>query len=161
MAIQYGASSPITITAGGLGSLANRSSAAVTSNLTNNTTDYIVTVNVQTTSGIAAPSGNKQIVVYGYMSEDGTNYTGISSLTDNVDGADKALTAIGSPTNLFFMGTIQLNHGTNAQVTAREQFSVATTFGVIPPKWGIVLYNDAGTALGATVTATFREVYYS
>lgn len=158
MAIQYGSSTAMTITAANLGSTANRSSAAVTSSLSNNTTDYLVSVNVLTTA--TAPTGNKQIVVYGYMSEDGTNYTGNSTTTDNVDGTDKALTAIGSPTALFFMGTIQLNQGAVA-VTAREQFSVATTFGVIPPKWGIVLYNDAGTALGATVTATFREVYYS
>ena len=158
MAIQYGASTAITISANSLASAANRSSAAVTSGLSNNTTDYLVSVNLLTTA--TAATGNKQIVVYGYMSEDGTNYTGNSTTTDNVDGTDKALTAIGSPTALFFMGTIQLNQGAVA-VTAREQFSVATTFGVIPPKWGIVLFNDAGTALGATVTATFREVYYS
>lgn len=158
MAIQYGTSTALTITAGSLASAANRSSAAVTSGITNNTTDYLVTVNALTTA--TAPTGNKQIIVYGYMSEDGTNFTGNSTTTDNVDGTDKALTAIGSPTTLFFMGTIQLNQGAVA-VTAREQFSVATTFGVVPPKWGIVLYNDCGTALGATVTATYREVYYS
>jgi len=55
---------------------------------------------------------------------------------------------------------LQLNQGANA-VTAREVFSVAGTFGAIPPKWGIVLYNDAGTALGTTVTASYREIYYT
>lgn len=158
MAIQYGTSTSITITAGSLASAANRSSAAVTSGTTNNTADYLVSVNCLTTA--TASTGNKQIVVYGYMSEDGTNYSGNSSTTDNVDGTDKALTAIGSPTNLFFMGTLQLNQGAVA-VTAREVFSVANTFGCVPPKWGIVLYNDAGTALGATVTATYREIYYT
>ena len=158
MAIQYGTSTAITIGAGSLASLANRSSAAVTSGTTNNTTDYLVTVSALTTA--SAPTGNKQIVVYAYMSEDGTNYIGNSGTTDNVDGTDKALTAIGSPTNLFFMGTIQLNQGAVA-VTARGSFSVATTFGSIPPKWGIVLYNDAGTALGATVSASFREIFYT
>lgn len=158
MAIQYGTSTSITITAASLASAANRSSVAITSSTTNNTADYLVTVNALTTS--VAPTGNKQIVVYGYMSEDGTNYSGNSSITDNVDGTDKVLTAIGSPTSLFFMGTLQLNQGANA-VTAREIFSVAQTFGCIPPKWGIVLYNDAGTALGATVTATYRELYYT
>lgn len=158
MSIQYGTSTSLTITAGSLASAANRSSAVVTSGTTNNTSDYLVTVNCLTTS--TAPTGNKQIVVYGYMSEDGTNYSGNSSTTDNVDGTDKALTAIGSPTALFFMGTLQLNQGAVA-VTAREVFSVAATFGAIPPKWGIVLYNDAGTALGTTVTATYREIYYT
>ena len=158
MAIQYGTSTSITITAGSLASAANRSSAAVRSGTTNNTSDYLVTVNCLTTA--TAPTGNKQIVVYGYMSEDGTNYSGNSGTTDNVDGTDKALTAIGSPTNLFFMGTLQLNQGAVA-VTAREVFSVASTFGCVPTKWGIVLYNDAGTALGTTVTATYREIYYT
>jgi hypothetical protein len=158
MALQYGTSTSITITAGSLANVAARSSAAVTSGTTNNTTDYLISVNVLTTA--TAPSGNKQVVVYAYRSEDGTNYQGDSSIADNVDGTDKALTAIGSPTNLTFLGTLQLNQGTNA-VTVRQVFSLSQAFGSIPPKWGIVLYNDAGTALGATVTATYREVYYS
>ena len=158
MAIQYGASTAITISANSLGSNTAWASVAVASSLTNNTTDYLVSVNVLTTA--TAPTGNKQVVVYGYMSEDGTNFTGNNSITDNVNAAAGGQVTLGSPTNLFFMGTIQLNQGANI-VTAREQFSVATTFGVIPPKWGIVLFNDAGTALGATVTATYREVYYS
>lgn len=158
MAIQYGTSASLSISAGSLASLGNYSSAAITSGTTNNTADYLITVNCLTTA--STPSGNKQIIVYGYMSEDGTNYSGNSGTTDNVDGTNKALTAIGSPTNLFFMGTLQLNQG-GVAVTVREVFSVATTFGCVPPKWGIVLYNDAGTALGATVTATFREIYYT
>jgi len=158
MALQYGTSTSITITAGSLANVAARSSAAVTSGTTNNTTDYLISVNVLTTA--TAPSGNKQVVVYAYRSEDGTNYQGDSSIADNVDGTDKTLTALGSPTNLTFLGTLQLNQGTNA-VTIRQVFSLSQAFGSIPPKWGIVLYNDAGTALGATVTATYREVYYS
>jgi hypothetical protein len=158
MALQYGTSTSITITAGSLASTAARSSAAVTSGTTNNTTDYLISVNVLTTA--TGPSGNKQVVVYAYRSEDGTNYQGDSSIVDNVDGTDKALTALGSPTNLTFLGTLQLNQGTNA-VTIRQVFSLSQAFGSIPPKWGIVLYNDAGTALGATITATYREVYYS
>lgn len=158
MALQYGTSTALTITAGSLASAANRSSAAVTTSTTNNITQILLTVNCLTTA--TAPTGNKQIVVYGYYSEDGTNYLGNSGTTDNVDGTDKALTAIGSPSNLVFLGTIQLNQGAVA-VTARGTFVVSNALGCIPPKWGIVLYNDAGTALGATVTATYREIYYN
>lgn len=158
MALQYGTSTSITITAGSLANATARSSANVTSSTTNNTTDYLVTVNVLTTA--TAPSSNKQVVVYAYRSEDGTNYQGDSSVVDNVDGTDKALTALGSPTNLTFLGTLQLNQGANA-VTIRQVFSLAQAFGSIPPKWGIVIYNDAGTALGANVSATYREVYYT
>lgn len=159
MALQYGTSTALTITAGSLAVGAARSSAAVTSGVTNNTTDYLISVNVLTTT--TAATVNKQVVVYAYRSEDGTNYQGASSTIDNVDGTDKTLTAIGSPSNLTFLGTIQLNNGTTA-LTLRQVFSLSQAFGSIPPKWGIVLLNDNGAAaLGATVTATYREVYYS
>jgi hypothetical protein len=159
MALQFGTSTALTITAANLAVGAARSSAAVTSGVTNNTTDYLISVNVLTTT--TAATVNKQVVVYAYRSEDGTNYSGASSTIDNVDGTDKTLTAIGSPSNLTFLGTIQLNNGTTA-LTLRQVFSLAQAFGSIPPKWGIVLLNDNGAAaLGATVTATYREVYYS
>ena len=103
---------------------------------------------------------SKQVVVYGYKSQDGTNYEGAGSTVDDVNGTGKALTALGSPSNLVFLGTIQLNQGAVA-TTIRKVFEVTGPFGCIPPKWGIVLHNDAGTALGATVTANYREVYYN
>lgn len=158
MALQFGTSTALTITAGSLANAAARSSAAVTSGTSNNTAAILLTINVLTTS--SAPSGNKQVVVYGYMSEDGTNYTGASSLIDNVDGTDKTLTALGSPTNLIFIGTMQLNAGANA-VTHHNIFELTRIFGTIPRKWGIVLFNDAGVSLGATITSTYTEVFYS
>lgn len=157
MAIQYGTSTDITITVNSgttLTAAAARASTAVISGTTNNTTDYLVQVSVPAP---ATTSGNKQVVVYGYMSTDGTTYTGNSATADNITGSDAAA-AIGSPTNLFFMGTIQLN---TVSVTATEQFSVATTFGTVPPIWGIVLVNDCGSTITGTVTAKYREVYYS
>jgi hypothetical protein len=157
--LTFGTSTALTITAGSLSSGANRSSAAVTTGTgTNNVVQIELTVNVLTTA--TAPSGNKQVVVYGYMSEDGTNYQGNSSTTDNVDGTDKALTAIGSPSALTLLGTIPLNQGAVA-VTARFVTDIVARFGTVPVKWGIVLYDDAGTALGTTVTATYREAWYA
>lgn len=159
MALVYGTSTALTITAASLASAANRSSAAVTTGTSANLADVLLSVNCLTTA--TAPSGNKQIVVYAYGSEDGTNYLGNSSTTDNADGTDKALTAIGSPTALRFVGTIPLNQGAVA-VTARGVWSLARLWGgVMPRKWGIVLYNDAGTALGATVSASYTEVSFS
>lgn len=158
MALQFGTATALTITAGSLASAANRSSAAVTTSTTNNITQIMLEVSILTTA--TAPTGNKQVVVYGYKSTDGTNYQGASSTVDNVDGTDKALTAIGSPSNLVFLGTVQLNQGAVA-ATIKGEFEVTGPFGCIPPKWGIVLYNDAGTALGATVSAQYREIYYN
>lgn len=158
MAYNPGTSTAMTITAGSLASGAYRSSAAVTSGTTNNTANIWLTINILTTA--TAPSGNKQALIYGYMSEDGTNYLGNSGTTDNVDGTDKALTALGSPTGLYRIGTVQLNQGA-AAVTAREVFDVLRIFGGVPRKWGFVIGNDAGTAFGGTVTASYSESYYT
>lgn len=158
MSLQYGATSALTITAGSLASAAARSSAAVTTDTTNNIVDYLVDVSVQTT-GIA-PSGNKQVIVYAYTSSDGTTFDGASSTVDNVDGTDKALTAVGSPTNLRQIGSVLLNQGATG-VTLNRNFSLVQALGYLPVKWGIVLYNDAGTVLGATVGISATPVYYS
>lgn len=158
MALQFGVTTAITITAASLASAANRSSAAVTTSTVANISQIFLDLSILTTA--TGPSGNKQVLVYGYKSVDGTTYNGDSTTVDNVDGTDKALTAIGSPTNLIFLGTIQLNQGAVA-VTIKQSFEITGPMGGIFPKWGFVLYNDAGTALGATITAQYREAYYN
>ena len=157
MALVFGTSTALTITAGSLASAAARSSAVVTPNSTN-IAAIMLSVNVLTT--ITQTTGNQRVVVYGYMSEDGSTYSGASSAVDNVDGTDKALTALGSPTNLVYLGSITTNNATSA-ITLRKQFEIVSQFGCVPRNWGIVLYNDAGTALGATITATYTEVSYN
>jgi hypothetical protein len=161
MALQYGTATSLTFpsTPNSLASNSAVSCNAVTTSTTNNVTAILLEVSVLTTS--TAPSGNKQVVVYGYKSTDGTNFSGDSSIVDNAgSGTGQALTAIGSPSNLFFIGTVQLNQGANA-VTIKQDFEISGPMGGLFPKWGIVLHNDAGTALGATVTAQYREVYYN
>ena len=158
MALQFGTSTALTITAANLGSASNRSSAAVTTDTTKNITQILVTVRCLMT--VTQTSGAKQIIVYGYMSEDGTNYLGASANIDNVDGTDKALTALGSPSALKVLGIIPTNNTTNA-ITLTGVFEIVQVFGAPPPKWGIVLFNDCGTALGATISASYRIVYYS
>jgi hypothetical protein len=158
VALINGTSTAITITAASLASAAARSSAAITTGATQNLSDILLTVNALTTA--TAPTGNKQIIVYGYASEDGTNYSGNSGTVDDVDGTDKALTALGSPTNLIYIDAINCAQGA-AAVTVHGVFSIPRAFGFIPRKWGIVLYNDLGTALGATISASYTEQYYS
>jgi hypothetical protein len=158
MAINNSTTASMTITATSLAAGNARSSAAVTPDVTKNIAAILLTVNVQTTS--TAPSGSKRVNVYGYMSEDGTTYQGAGSTVDNVDGTDKALTALGVPSNLVLLGTIELNQGAVA-TSVRGVFEVTQKFGCVPRKWGIVLYNDAGTSLGATVTASYTEQSYS
>ena len=158
MALQYSTPVPITITAGNLASAGIRSSAAVTTSTVANITQILLEVDILTTA--TAPSGNKQVSVYAYRSIDGTTYEGATSTVDNVDGTDKALTALGNPSNLVFVGTVQLNQGANA-LTISKVFDLSGAMGMLAPKWGIVLYNEAGTALGATVTVKYREAYYN
>lgn len=158
MALTFGTSTSLTITAGSLASNAARSSAAVTTSTSANVTQIWVSVNILTTT--TAATGNKQFLIYGYMSEDGTNYRGDSGTVDNVDGTDKTLTAVGSPSNLVLLGAIAASQGAVA-VTLRGVFEVTGPFGGVPRKWGIVIHNDQGTAAGATVTATYTEVSYS
>lgn len=158
MAINNSTSASLTMTAASLAAGAARSSAAVTPDVTKNIAAIMLTVGILTTT--TAPSGNKQVVVYGYMSEDGTNFTGVSgTVADNVDGTDKAVT-LGAPTNLIPLGTIQLNQGANALI-ARGVFELVGKFGCVPRKWGIVLFNDAGTVLGSSVAATYTEQSFS
>lgn len=157
MSLNYTTSTALTITAGSLASGAARSSAAVTPG-TNNTSAIFLSVNALMTT--TQTTGDQRIVVYGYMSEDGSTYTGASSAVDNVDGTDKTLTALGVPTNLKYIGAISTNNGTGA-ITLHDQFEITQAFGCIPRQWGIVLYNDCGTALGATVTASYTEAYYT
>lgn len=224
MALQFGTSTPITITAGSLATTVARSSAVITTATANNTAGIMLTVNVATTA--TASAGNRQVAVYGYVSEadpavvtgsistttltvsavtsgtimvgqvisgtgvtagtfitafgtgtggtgtytvsasqtvastaiTGFTYTGNGVSTDNVDGTDKALTALGSPSLLLPIGYVPLN---SVSTVAHRQFEITGPLGGIFPRWGIVLHNDAGTTLGATVSASYREFYYT
>ena len=158
MALQYGPATALAITAGGMMAGFNQASAAVTTSTATNVVQVMLEVSVLTTT--SAPIGNKQVVVYGYKSLNGSTFSGASAQSDNVDGTDKFLNAIGAPTNLTYLGTVQLNTGAVA-ATVRGEFEVSSAFGCVPPKWGIVLVNDAGISLGATVTAQYREIYYT
>lgn len=158
MALTFGAPTALAISANSLASAAARSSAAVTTSTSVNVAQIWLTVSILTTA--VAPTGGKQVRVYGYVSTDGTTYTGGSAVNDDVNGTDKALAALGDPTNLKLIGTVQLNAGANAG-TEVGTFELTGVFGGPPPRWGIVLYNDAGTALGSAVSASYREAYYT
>ena len=158
MALQYGPATALAITAGGMMAGFNQASAAVTTSTATNVVQVMLEVSVLTTT--SAPIGNKQVVVYGYKSLNGSTFSGASAQSDNVDGTDKFLNAIGAPTNLTYLGTVQLNTGA-VTATIRGEFEISSAFGCVPPKWGIVLFNDSGVSLGASVSAQYREIYYT
>lgn len=156
MAISYSTPTTLEITAGGLASAANRCSAAVTTSTDANVTAILLEVAILTTA--VAPAGNKQVRVYAYASTDGVNFEGNTGITANIDGTDKTLLGLGS--NLVYVGRVVLDQGASVQ-TVRKTFALTNSFGYVPPKWGIILYNDAGTALGGMVSVQYREVSYS
>src|SRR5262245_11429657 len=131
----------ITITLGALASAAFRAGAVV-DNSTNRHLDALVALLV-TTHASTAPSGDKAVRLWAYASVDGG-----STFTDGVGGTDAGVTPT-SPPNLRFMGSVNV---AAANVAYRGgPYSVAAAFGgVLPERWGVVVENATGAALGAS-----------
>lgn len=89
-----------------------------------------VTIEVEATSG-SSPSGNKQLVVFGQLSLDGTNFgSGPTSLTATTDEAD-----------LHWIGTLPMNSaGTHRKFFSLSNLPVARYIKFIAK-------NDLGVAL--------------
>lgn len=145
--IAYASSASITITAPGAS--ASRESTAV-DNGTNKYDDALVSVRF--TSGTVG--GNKQMIVYLYGSEDGTNYE------SNVTGSDAAITPR-SPESLVVGAVIPTP---TSSVAYKKTLSVAQFFGgVLPRKWGIVLTDDGAGATGgvSSLSASYTGITYT
>ena len=138
----YGTSGQaITITLTSLADAAGREGVVV-SNTADKYLDALLTAKIKTqnSGSISAPSA---VFVYAYGSVDGgTEYP------DAVTGADAAIT-LNSPTQLKLLGIVYV-----AAINTTYKggpWSVASLYGgKMPEKWGIVVYNDCGTALSAT-----------
>jgi hypothetical protein len=146
----FGPSTSFTIT---LNTLASSATAARESTVVDNTSDLyldaLVYVQVNVATGTIA--NDKCVYVYAYSSVDGTNYV------DNVTGSDAAIT-LNDPTNLRLIGVISVP--TQSTTYKGPAMSVAAAFGgVLPPKWGIVVRNYSGIALGSSSSASWRGVY--
>jgi hypothetical protein len=150
----FGASTAITITLNSLASsaTAGRESTAV-DNGTDKFSDALLSVSAKLAAG--TPANDKAIYVYGYASEDGTNYT------DPATGADAAVTTVRVPTNLVLIGVIMAPD--SGALTYKGVFSVAKAFGgVLPRKWGVVIRNYTGVAFDTTGNSvTYSGVYHT
>lgn len=69
---------------------------------------------------------------------------------DAPDGTDQTIT-IGSPTCLRYAGTVPILQ--NKTTTSSPLLSVATVFGVVPPKVSVVLHNGSGNAVTSATCA--------
>ena len=153
----FGTSTAITITKASMASSATVGrESAVIDNSSNLYVDALLYVALQVAAG-TTPTANTFAYIYGYASEDGTNYT------DNATGSDADIT-LRSPTNLRLIGQLAWAAVSNCQV--KGVFSVAQAFGgVLPRKWGIVIVQSSGQALHATagtaIAASYTGVCYT
>jgi hypothetical protein len=114
--------------------------------------DALVFVKIKTASASTSASGFVTIFAYGTV-DGGTTYS------DGVTGTDGALTPT-SPPNLVKIGVI--NAVANSTTYEAGPFSVAAAFGgVLPDHWGIVVQNQTGATLDASVGAAIYQGVYS
>lgn len=125
-----------------LASLANGSyqQSAAVDNTSNLYFDAGVELAIKT--GASGVSATGSINVYAYGSANGG-----SNYTDGCSGSNASFTPT-SPTNLKLIGVI--NAVANATTYTGGPFSVASAFGYLPGKWGVVVCNNSGAALDST-----------
>jgi hypothetical protein len=146
----YGTSNQtITCTLTSLGSGSAQQSTAV-SNATNLYLDVLVFVQVKTNSSGTSTTGS--VLVYAYGTADGgTTYS------DGMTGSNGSATPT-NPPNLPLLGVI--NTVANAATYDGGPFSLRAAFnGVLPDHWGIVVVNNSGAALDASVGGAWYQGY--
>lgn len=139
----------ITCTITALGNTNFRQSTAV-DNTSNLFLDVLVQVKVKTNA--ASTSANGYVAVYAYGSADGgTDYS------DGASGTDGSFIPT-TPPNIRLIGIV--NAVANATTYVGGPFSVATAFGgVLPDHWGIIIENETGAALDASVGSAWYQGY--
>jgi hypothetical protein len=149
---KYGAAGQaITITLAGLAQNAARASAAI-SNETDLFLDVLVQLKIQLGTGTLG--SDKAIYVYAYGTAEG-DPVDVWGDTD-LDGTDKAIT-MDDPTNLRLIGV--MNARASAEVIESAPMSLAAAFGgLLPRKWGIVVYNRTNIAFDGT-EANHKKLY--
>lgn len=147
--IEYGAdAAAITITITSLANAGQRQSTVV-DNTTNKFLDALVQVKVKTHS--SGTVGTGFVIVYAF----GTSDIGTPSYPDGAGASDAGIT-LTSPPNMRPIGII--NTVADSTTYISMPFSVAQAFGgVLPEKWGIVVENESGGALDASVGSAWYQ----
>lgn len=136
----------ITCTITSLGSGSARESTAVV-NTANLFMDVKVQVKVKTNAAGTSATGAVNVFAYA-TADNGTTYSG------GATGTDAAYTA--NKDQLIFLGSIPAVANATTYVGL---FSLSRAFGYggIPAKWGIVVDNQSGAALDASVGAAVYQ----
>lgn len=147
---KYGSNNQsVTCTITSLTNTSMRQSTAV-DNTTNLFLDALVQVKIKTNASGTAGSG--YVAIYAAATADGgTDYT------DGATGSDGGFTAT-SPPNVRLIGII--NAVSNATTYVGGPFSVAAAFGgVLPDHWVIIVENQTGATLDASVGSVWYQGY--
>lgn len=150
---RYGTSNqPITITLNTLPDSALRASTAI-DNSGHRFLDALVQIRIA--SGASGPTGNANILVYAYASADsGTTFSGGATGSDDDFGG----VAGQSLDNCSLVGIVNVDAAN--EVFESNLFSVADAFGgVLPERWGIIVKNQTGQALGVGCAAFYQGIY--
>lgn len=136
----------ITCTITSLGSGSARESTAVV-NTANLFMDVKLQVKIKTNAAGTSATGAVNVFAYA-TADDGTTYSG------GATGTDAAYTA--NKDQLIFLGSIPAVANATTYVGL---FSLSRAFGYggIPAKWGIVVDNQSGAALDASVGAAVYQ----
>jgi len=150
---KYGAGNrPLTITLNGLADDAYRASKFIT-NVANLFFDVLVQLKIDT-ANVGDPAGDKNVLVWAFGSaNDGITYSG------GATGADAAYGAVAGQliTNAKLLGIVSVD--AKNEVFESDCFSIASAFGgVVPEKWGIIVRNQIGQALGANSVAFYQGI---
>lgn len=150
----YGAEQTMTTT--NLQALASSATAGWQSAVVDNTSDLFEDALVQVVLDFenTAPANDKQVYVYAYA---GLNTTYTNPATGS-EGTITLPSIASNAQNLRLIGTIP--YTTQGEVAESYVFSVASGFGFLPPKWGIVIMNYSGAALASSGnTVKYRGCY--
>lgn len=123
--------------------------STVIDNSTNLYTDALVQVTVVSNATSSSATGTVEVYAYGTV-DGGTSYS------DGATGTDGAIT-LTVPPNMVRLGTI--NVVATATTYKSKLMSVAASFGgILPEKWGIVVLNKSGYALGTGCSAQYQGI---
>ena len=150
---KYGASNQaITITLNGLADNGSRASTAIT-NAVNLFLDVLVQLKINT-ANVGAPAGEKNVLVWAFGSADnGITYSGGATGTDAAYGGVAGQLI----DNAKLLGIVSVD--AQNEVFESDCFSIASAFGgVVPEKWGIIVTNQIGQALGANSVAFYQGI---
>jgi hypothetical protein len=105
--------------------------------------------------GASAPAGDKAIYIYSYGALSG-------SYPNPITGSQGLVTAGNAVTGVNLRSLYTITVGTSSQLLTTPPLSVALSFGgVLPPKWGLVVLNDAGGVFmtGTSVAIKWKGCY--